>query len=175
MQPRDRIKELRRVKASTLIPNIRNWRVHPDRQRRALNGILEEVGYADALLAREDEDGELILIDGHLRADTTPDANVPVLVLDVTEAEADLLLTTHDPLANMATPDTERLHALLDSIDSDNERVDSFLQSIRDGEGINFDGWDKVGELQPTISPDAFPEFSQVPTSNRCPQCNYEW
>ena len=44
------------------------------------------------LLARELEDGSLELVDGHLRADTTPDQEVPVLVLDVTEAEADKLL-----------------------------------------------------------------------------------
>ena len=44
-----------------------------------------------------------MLIDGHLRAETTPDAVVPVLVLDVDEAEADKILLTHDPLAAMAT------------------------------------------------------------------------
>ena len=65
--------------------------------------MLAEVGYADALLARELADGSLMLIDGHLRAETTPDAVVPVLVLDVDEAEADKILLTHDPLAAMAT------------------------------------------------------------------------
>ena len=34
----------------------------------------------------------LMIIDGHLRAETTPDAMVPVLVLDVTEEEADKIL-----------------------------------------------------------------------------------
>jgi len=44
----------------------------------------------------------LMLIHGHLRAETTKNAMVPVLVLDVTEAEADKLLLTLDPLAAMA-------------------------------------------------------------------------
>ena len=92
---RDRIKELRRVPAAQLRPNPRNWRTHSPQQRDALQGILAEVGYAGALLARELADGSLELIDGHLRAETTPDAMVPVLVLDVNEAEANLILATH--------------------------------------------------------------------------------
>src|SRR4029079_15258456 len=74
MHIRDRIKELRRVRAADLRPNPRNWRVHPPAQQDALRYLLAEVGYADALLARELDDGTLLLIDGHLRAETTPDA-----------------------------------------------------------------------------------------------------
>ena len=84
---RDRIKELRRVRASELLPHPQNWRTHPDNQRAALRGILVEIGYADALLVRETSDG-LQIIDGHLRAEITPDQKVPVLILDVTEEEA---------------------------------------------------------------------------------------
>ena len=50
MTIRDRIKELRRVRAGQLRPHPHNWRTHPDAQREALRGLLEEVGYADALL-----------------------------------------------------------------------------------------------------------------------------
>jgi hypothetical protein len=114
MKIRDRIKELRRVKASELLPNPKNWRTHPQHQRDALKGVLAEVGYADALLARETPDG-LQLIDGHLRAETTPDQEVPVLVLDVDEREADYLLATHDPLAALAEANTEALRSLAES------------------------------------------------------------
>ena len=109
MQIRDRIKELRRVPASELRPNPKNWRKHPDAQRDALRGLLADVGYADALLARELPDGSLELVDGHLRAETTPDALVPVLVLDIDEQEATKILLTHDPIAAMA----KKLTALL--------------------------------------------------------------
>jgi len=91
MEIRDRVKELRRVRAKDLVPNPKNWRVHPKAQASALRGLLAEVGYADALLARELPDGKLQLIDGHLRAETTPSAIVPVLILDVSEQEADKL------------------------------------------------------------------------------------
>jgi len=88
MPIRDRIKDLRRVRAGDLRPNPRNWRTHPQAQQDALRGVLAEVGYADALLARELPDGALELVDGHLRADLDPEQLVPVLVLDVDEAEA---------------------------------------------------------------------------------------
>ena len=49
MEFRDRIKELRRVRAGDLMSNPKNWRV----QRATLQGLLREIGYADAILARE--------------------------------------------------------------------------------------------------------------------------
>src|SRR5690349_16859049 len=119
MQIRDRIKELRRIPAGELRPNPRNWRLHPSEQQDALRGVLAEVGYASALLARELPDGTLMLIDGHLRAETTPDAVVPVLVLDVDESEADKILLTHDPLSGMATVSQEHLQSLLMDVQTD--------------------------------------------------------
>ena len=130
---RDRIKELRRVRASELIPNPKNWRTHPVAQQDALRGVLAEVGYADALIARETPDG-LMLVDGHLRAETTPDSDVPVLVLDIDEAEADLMLATLDPLAAMARADTDALLTLLESIEVENPAITAMLEALAAGE-----------------------------------------
>ena len=130
MQIRDRIKELRRVQAETLRPNPRNWRTHSALQRDALRGVLTEVGYAGALLARELADGSLELIDGHLRAEATPDAVVPVLVLDVNEAEAAKLLATFDPLSAMAGVDQTLLDELVRRVETDNAAVRGLLDSI---------------------------------------------
>jgi len=128
MQIRDRIKELRRVKAKDLLVNPKNWRRHPKAQADALRGLLGEIGYADALLARALADGRLMLIDGHLRVETTPDAEVPVLVLDVSEEEADKLLLTLDPLAAMAEADSERIKALLETVRTDNAAVQELMR-----------------------------------------------
>src|SRR5215471_14031815 len=114
---RDRIRELRRVPASQLRPSPKNWRTHPAAQRDALKGLLAELGYCDALLARELADGSLELIDGHLRAETTPDLEVPVLILDVTAEEAHKLLLTLDPLACLAEANAEALTALVASVE----------------------------------------------------------
>jgi ParB-like nuclease family protein len=132
---RDRIKELRRVQASQLRPNPRNWRTHSETQRNALQGVLAEIGFAGALLARELADGSLELIDGHLRAKTTPDMAVPVLVLDVNEQEADKILATYDPLSGLAGVDAAALQSLLDGIETDNAALREMWSGLAEQAG----------------------------------------
>ncbi len=157
-QVRDRIRELRRVPARELLPNLKNWRRHPKAQADALRGLLAEVGYADALLVRELPDGRLMLIDGHLRAETTPDSEVPVLVLDVTAEEADKILLTLDPLAAMAEADSERISKLLETVRTNDKAVEELLRNTAGEQvwaSIHPEGTfeppaqvDKAGELQ---------------------------
>ena len=148
MVMRDRVKELRRVPASELRKNPRNWRTHPPAQEAALRGILDEIGFADAMIARETEDG-LELIDGHLRRDVMGDQEVPVLVLDVTEEEADQLLLTLDPLAMMAHADQDQLLELLDANPFESDAVNAMLEALANGER------------------DVMPDLSDVDTSDR--------
>src|SRR5438094_8100121 len=135
---RDRVVELLRVRAADLAPNPANWRRHPDHQRSALRGVLRQIGYADALLARRDGD-QLVLVDGHLRQSLDPEQVVPVLVLDVDEAEADLLLTTLDPLAALAIPEPEALAALLARVEASSAAVRDLLDSVARGSGAPRD------------------------------------
>jgi hypothetical protein len=130
MQIRDRIREFRRVAARELRPHPRNWRTHPAGQRDAMRGVLAEIGFADALLARELPDGSLQLVDGHLRAEVAPDALVPVLVLDVDDNEALKLLATLDPLAAMAGADAELLQSLVSDVATDNQAVQAMLDNM---------------------------------------------
>ena len=53
MTIRDRIKAFRRVPARDLVPHPKNWRVHPQAQQDALQALLAELGYCDAVIARE--------------------------------------------------------------------------------------------------------------------------
>tara|TARA_Y100000593_G_scaffold19572_1_gene39172 strand:+ start:136 stop:1329 length:1194 start_codon:yes stop_codon:yes gene_type:complete len=132
---KDRIKELKRVPAGELIPNAKNWRTHPKGQVNAMQGILAEVGWADAVLARETPDG-LELIDGHLRKEVAPDDMIPVLVLDVDEAEADKILATHDPLAAMAESNAVNLEALLHEVKTGSEGLQQMLTDLAEDVGI---------------------------------------
>lgn len=130
MQIRDRIRELRRVPARQLRPNPRNWRVHPQRQQDVLRGVLAEIGYADALLARQLADGSLELLDGHLRAQTTPDVEVPVLILDLNDDEAAKLLAVLDPMAGLAETDAGLLGQLVEGLHTDNTAVRGLLDDL---------------------------------------------
>ena len=116
---RDRIKKFRRVQASDLVPNPKNWRIHTDAQRAAYRGLVAELGFAGAELVRELPDGRLMLIDGHMRAEEHGGEPLPVLVTDLTEDEADVLLASFDPLAAMAGANQQKLDELLASASSD--------------------------------------------------------
>jgi hypothetical protein len=142
MNIRNRIKELRNVAASELRPNPKNWRTHPETQRNALRGILAEVGIAAACLARELPDGSLMLIDGHLRAETASGTTVPVLVLDVNEEEADKILATLDPLAAMAGSDAVQLDALLRTVNTGSEQLQQLLADTAAQAGLYTDQWE---------------------------------
>ena len=133
MTMRDRVKELRRVPASELLANPKNWRIHPEAQRAALRGVLEEIGFADAMIARETPDG-LELIDGHLRRDVMGDQEVPVLVVDVTAEEAEKMLLTFDPLSMMAHADTDQLLSLLADNPFESQAVRDMLEALANGE-----------------------------------------
>ena len=109
---KNRVKELRYVKASDLAPDPRNPRRHPAAQRAALQSMLADVGIADAVIARETPEG-LMLIDGHLRADLDPDQLLPVLVTDLDGEEAGKVLATLDPITAMADMDSNALARLI--------------------------------------------------------------
>lgn len=124
------MRELRRVRAGDLKPHPKNWRTHPRFQQDVWRGVLNEVGMADALLVRELPDGSLQLIDGHLRAGATPSATLPVLVLDLDDAEAEKVLLTHDPLGSLASIDDARLSTLLAEVETDCEAIREMLGKL---------------------------------------------
>ena len=171
MKIRNRIKELRKVKASELMPNPKNWRTHPKQQQDALRGILSEVGLADACLARELPDGSLMLIDGHLRAETLGDGEVPVLILDVNEVEADKILATLDPLAAMANSDAVKLDAILREVNTGSPELQAMLAKVAEDAGLYL-------EDQNTKEPESSAKEIDVDEFNmqyKCPRCSFEF
>ena len=164
MKIRDRIKELRRVPASELLPNPKNWRVHPVAQQDGIRTMLAKVGYADAVIARETPAG-LMLIDGHLRTEMTPDAEVPVLVTDLNEAEADEVLATLDPLASLAETDVDALSTLLEGIDRDNETLNALLEDIGDNYSLGLNEL-----LEQATDADYVPPDNRLASSGQVPE-----
>ena len=146
MDIKDRIIRLDRVLGSELIPNPKNWRNHPPGQRDALKGVLDDVGIANAVIARETEEG-LQLIDGHLRIDELQEQMVPVLVLDVNEEEADKILLTLDPLASMAETDNDAVRALMEDLIMPSAAVREMLSGLLKDETVSSGGKDDTRML----------------------------
>ena len=163
---RDRVIELRRVKANELVPHPHNAREHPPAQREALRGVLQQLGFAGAILAVE-RDGKLLTADGHLRAEELGDREVPVLVLDLTDREVETLLLTYDPISAMAKTNKERLEYLLSNYDvARNEAAAAgLLDDLQDGlnkmlaglasrSGVKWDGGIEVAQDEVPLPPD---------------------
>ncbi len=130
MQIKDRIKSFRRIKASQLKRNAKNWRVHPESQETALRAILTDVGFASACLVRDCKNGTFELIDGHLRADIAEDEKVPCLILDVTKSEADKILATFDMVTSMANTEQAALDKLIASISTESKELQNVLSTL---------------------------------------------
>ena len=75
---------------------------------------------------------------------------VPVLVLDVTEEEADKILLTFDPLAAMATADSDAVKRLLETVRTDSRAVGALLEQVAGQEG-----WQAVNGLGELVDPPA--------------------
>ncbi len=116
MEIRDRIKTFKRIKASSLTPHPDNPREHPKAQSSVMMAALHEIGYADALVVREVGKG-YELLDGHLRAEITPDMKVPCLVVDLDDNEARKFIATHDPIGALAVTDQDALARLTADIE----------------------------------------------------------
>lgn len=110
---KNRVKKLIHVKASELRENPDNIRLHPEEQQNIMTGLLEEIGFADAIIVREVEEGYEIL-DGHMRKRLVGDDVVPVVVVDLNEEEAAGFLLTFDPIKALAERNTERVNTLVE-------------------------------------------------------------
>jgi len=149
---RDRVKGLERIRARDLKPHPQNWRRHYAVQRSHLSAILDEVGFAGAILAYQDDEWGPTIIDGHLRQDTvTPSTKVPVVMLDVTREEARTILASFDPIGALAQADSAQLRLLLADIAVSSEKV---AEQLEDLIGL-------APELDPNAEWSGMPEFSQ--------------
>lgn len=160
---RDRVTELRRVPASELIPNPSNFRQHSVEQKAAIRAVLGDIGFAGAELAYETDEG-LILLDGHARQEIAGDQLVPVLVLDITQAEADIVLATYDHLGTMATVDDSALRELLESIETDSPDIAALLTSMAED-----------AEITPLESSSSEIDTDDFKMQCACPKCGFEF
>jgi hypothetical protein len=164
---KNRIKELRYVTAQELEPHPLQHRLHPDKQKQALDAALREIGIADALLAYE-VDGKLRLIDGHGRREVAPDTKWPVLVLDVNDAEAKQILAQHDALAGLAEVDAGALDALLREVSSGEEALQALFSEMAQDAGLFPNDASDIDEVDTDLPPSGRTDVPDalLPTDN---------
>src|SRR5262249_38566838 len=146
-----------RVRAGDLLPHELNPRLHPQAQRRALEDLYAEVGFARSLLAYELPDGRLKLIDGHLRRAIDPDMEVEGEVLDGTDEEARKLLLSIDPLAQLADHDRARLDELRRVTTTASDALANLWRSIAAAESAVEEGLSRARQREaPTAVPEQY-------------------
>ena len=146
--------------------NPNNWRTHPQAQRDALHGALNEVGWVQQVIENVRTGN---LIDGHERvwsALKNNNAEVPYIQVDLDEADEAYVLATLDPIGAMATSDAAALDALLREVQSGEAGVQAMLAELAELAGI--------------VPPDVdFKEFDEAVAEEveyiTCPQCGHKW
>ena len=133
---RNRIVGTGEVAVSELVKNPKNWRKHPANQLSALEGLLSEVGWVQNVIVNRTTGN---LVDGHARvaiAEKHGESRIPVVYVELTQAEEDLVLATLDPLGDLAAIDNAKLEALLATLDPDNAALASLVADLEAELGI---------------------------------------
>jgi DNA modification methylase len=119
-QWRSRIVERGWADPNRFLLNPKNHRIHPERQRKALVGVLKGKGWVDDVKIQHGTD---LVIDGHMRIEEAIRAGelVPYTALDLTDQEAADMLAFFDPIGAMAERDQDKYDALLAETSLDDE------------------------------------------------------
>ena len=115
---------------AALVANPSNWRTHPASQRSALRGSLDTVGWVAQVLVNQ-ATGHVV--DGHARIEEAIGRNehsVPVVYVDLTPEEEDLVLATLDPIGAMAKADKDQLEALLRELTPDDPGLGRLIEDL---------------------------------------------
>ena len=133
----NRIIGLEHIPANQLLAHPHNARRHPAKQREALRGSLDTLGWYDAVIYNQRTG---YLIDGHARVEEqlTRDENatIPALVVDLTEAEEAQALASHDWISQLAEYDRVTLDELLRMTNSDDARVQETIADLAEAQGL---------------------------------------
>ena len=119
-----------------LLANPKNWRIHPSEQQEGLQGVLDEVGFVQGVIVNR---ATGFVVDGHMRvalALRTNQPTIPVTYVDLTPEEEDTILSTFDPIGAMAVTDRVKLKELIDTVETENERVNKMMSDIAKRERV---------------------------------------
>lgn len=117
----------------------KNARIHPQFQRDVMKAALETVGFVAPVLESLHSG---YVLDGHERiwAGLQKDnADVPYVVVDVTEDEEAYVLATFDPITSLASYEQQKLDDLLRDVQSDDAAIQQMLSDLANEHGLYLD------------------------------------
>ena len=155
------------VAPDQLVANPKNWRTHPGSQRDALRGSLGTVGWVQQVMVNQ-RTGHVV--DGHARVEealSKGEPTVPVLFVDLSEAEEALVLATLDPITAMASTDAGKLAELLHDVHTDVPALAEMLDGLAA----------RTGAVVPDFDPVGLDEQSRLDQKDPviCPNCSHEF
>lgn len=163
-QIRDRVIEVKKMRLGDIQSHPKNPKYHPADQRELVGNLLTEIGWAGAAIAYHSEraDGKLVYIDAHLRKSIAPDFEGQVIITDLNDREADILVALYDESNRKSEIDKVAFDALARGIDTGNALFQKALGDMArrggmylqvDPEGIEFgDGDVDPGSFDPDTS-----------------------
>ena len=131
---RSRIVGSAEVAPADLLAHPDNPRLHPLAQREFMAGVLDQVGWIDSVKVSV-RSGRII--DGHMRVDLAAaqgEPSVPVIYVDLSEAEELQALATFDPIGALAVTDRPKLQQLLADARADVDAARRLLQEVEERE-----------------------------------------
>ena len=124
--------------ASQFMAHPDNWRVHPQRQRSALKGSLDTLGWVSVVIENRRSG---YVVDGHERvwqALKNGDAEVPFITVDLSPEEEAQALLSLDAIAALAQTDAGKVDELLRLVSTDNTDVMQFLTDMAKDAGLSY-------------------------------------
>lgn len=140
-----------------LLANPLNFRRHPAHQKKALTGVLSEIGWIQDVIVNRTTGH---IIDGHLRVELamTRGERVPVKYVELTEQEEKIALASVDPIGALAEQDQAMLDDLVEDIGTvENDDLSAFLDSLL-SDSPDIEEVEEEGLTDDDECPDAPPE-----------------
>lgn len=158
------------IRAGDIVPHPNNPKIHPPEQRSAVGASIDELGQLMPIVINVNNG---YLVDGHERAwqalNLGEDTLVDVDYVDLSEDEHKKALIIVDRVGHLSQWDRELTELLMQTVQSDDERMQNVFASLGEDLGI----------VPPDFSPismDDVPSLdSLVPKIVQCPCCECEF
>lgn len=158
-----------------LLANPRNFRTHPNAQRNAMRGVLDEIGFVAPVIVNENTGH---VLDGHLRIEealSRGQTTLPVAYVRLSEVEEAEALATFDRLGALAGQDAALLDDLLRDVSSADSGVQEMLAGLAASAGLDYDATQRTN----AVADVQFKEYDESIAGTveycTCPACGHKW